>query len=165
MCYSEPGWGPGAECGERHDRQGLDQRRGPAAGEGSCPPSLGHPQEVGRELLAFLPLLLCQRWEVIASFVNDHSKEDSRPKTAKQVAQYTLSPSPPLSLCVCVCVCVQVINKVKSLQRLEAAQRDSESAFLAFQQTSNFRTPTVEATPTERYGTNHNFLWVYSCNL
>ena len=28
----------------------------------------------------------CQcRWEVIASFVNDHSSEDSRPKTAKQV--------------------------------------------------------------------------------
>ncbi|CAI8044240.1 DnaJ homolog subfamily C member 2 [Geodia barretti] len=72
-----------------------------------------------------------KRWEVIAGFVHDHSKErGTRPKTPKQV-----------------------IQKVKSLHKLEASQRDSENcqAFTEFQQTLNSRTPVVEATPTERY--------------
>ena len=50
---------------------------------------------------------------------------------------------------------LQVINKVKALQRLEAAQREAENsqAYQAFQQTHSSKTATVEAPPTERYGT------------
>lgn len=50
---------------------------------------------------------------------------------------------------------VQVIQKVKKLQKLEAAQRDTENcqAFSTFQRTIDSKTAAVvEATPTERYG-------------
>ena len=92
-------------------------------------------------------ILCCDRWEVIATYVTDHSPDD-RPKTAKQVSHARDG-------VLVVVPCAQVIQKVKSLQKLEAAQRQAENsqAFQAFQQTHSSRT-SVEATPTERYGTN-----------
>lgn len=72
-----------------------------------------------------------KRWEVIASFINNHSPEGSKSKTAKQV-----------------------INKVKSLQRVESSQKEAENsqAFQHYQQTHSSR-PSVSAPPTQRYGT------------
>lgn len=99
-----------------------------------------------------LPGCVCVwcRWEVIASFINNHSPEGSKSKTAKQVRLqyvYTYIDTQPSLLS-------QVINKVKSLQRVESSQKEAENsqAFQHYQQTHSSR-PTVTAAPTERYGT------------
>lgn len=67
---------------------------------------------------------------MIASFINSHSPEGGQQKTAKQV-----------------------IAKVKSLQRLEASEREGENtmAFQNFQKRHSSKGK-VEAAPTENLG-------------
>ena len=80
-----------------------------------------------------------KRWETIAKYVNTHSGEGSREKSAKQV-----------------------ISKVKTLQKLEGEEKTTQNkmAFSRFEQQHALKEKgkgqaVVEASPTERYGTAH----------
>lgn len=79
-----------------------------------------------------------RRWDTVATFINTHSGEGSKEKDAKMV-----------------------ISKVKNLQKLEAAQKESlnKQAFARFEQQHQSRdkgrgtiAEQPQATPSERYG-------------
>ena len=72
-----------------------------------------------------------RRWETSAGFVNTHSPEGSREKTARQV-----------------------LSKVKALQKLDTSEKleVNKLAFSRFAQ-DHVKRGHVEAAPTERYGT------------
>ena len=75
-----------------------------------------------------------KRWEMIAKYVNTHSGEGCKEKTAKQV-----------------------ISKVKALQKLEGEEKTAlnKMAFSRFEQQHTLKERDkgqTEATPTERYG-------------
>ena len=101
------------------------------------------------------------RWEVIATFINSHSAEGSKTKTAKQVV-----PSCGVLLAASLMLTLQVINKVKALKKLESSQRETENsqAFQSFQQKHSSRA-TTEAAPTERYGMQHVMVVYIVCEL
>ena len=108
----------------------------------------------------------------MAQFVNTHSPEGCREKTAKQIISkvslsplsLSLSPSLLFSLMtfsdcsyqfatVCLSVCLSVCVQVKALQRLDSSEREVENkmAFSKFEK-EHVERGHVEATPTERYG-------------
>ena len=83
--------------------------------------------------VALYPAGTVRRWETIAGFVNTHSPEGSREKTARQV-----------------------LAKVKMLQKVDTSEKAevNKMAFSRFAQ-EHVKRGHVEAKPTERYGTAH----------
>ena len=71
-----------------------------------------------------------RRWEAIAEYVNTHSPDGSKEKTARQV-----------------------VTKVKALQKLDSSEKveGNKAAFSRFEQ-EHAKKGYVEADPTERYG-------------
>ena len=77
------------------------------------------------------PVGTVKRWDTIATYVNTHSPDSCKDKTAKNV-----------------------ISKVKGMQKMEAMDKEQQNkmAFSTFEKAKGKAGAVAEAAPTERFG-------------